>query len=90
MRSCSMDAAPGGGPGGSTPDTNGSLMSTRSRDCESCFRGRGLRQIARELYLPLAGVTHLDLSHNELAALPGIDALRDTLQVLDLSRNWLK
>jgi hypothetical protein len=58
--------------------------------CCACFRGQNLRSIAPELYLPLSAVASLDLSNNELAALPGLACLGATLRKLNLSRNWFK
>ena len=75
-----------GGDASSAPEV---ASPAASDDDARCFHGQNLRSIAPELYQPLAGLTMLVLSHNELAMLPGLDSLC-TLAVLDISRNWFK
>jgi hypothetical protein len=56
---------------------------------EPVLRGRNLRQITPSTFAPLAWLSALDLSCNELSALPGIEVLTQ-LAELNISRNWFK
>eukprot|EP00976_Prorocentrum_cordatum_P088304 1187256-Prorocentrum_minimum.AAC.1 len=56
-------------------------------DCS--FRGLSLRSILPEQFLPLTALTSLDISHNELTDISGLEKLQ-SLTTLDISRNWFK
>ena len=53
----------------------------------NALRDRGLREIEPSAFSSLTRIIALDLSHNEIAELPGLTALT-ALTALDLSRNW--
>jgi Leucine-rich repeat (LRR) protein len=62
-------------------------------DVSTSYRGQNLRDLPPgflnpRLSQPPISLSVLDLSGNELGALPGLDALAPTLTALRLSRNW--
>ena len=61
----------------------------RRRRALPLLHHRGLRSLAPCTFAPLASLTRLDLSHNELSELSGLASLAQ-LAHLDLSRNWFK
>ena len=66
---------------------------TKREVLHDSLRDRNLRGLPKSFLttdLPVLGITHLDLSKNELSELPGLGSLANSLKVLKLERNWFE